>query len=213
AIRVYSRGSLLIGFFSLFACGVLLDAFIGRFVAGRAHATSLTLVIGSTLLGFGIWDQVHTVAPPILAEWTTSEAEIRELQPFVDTVREAVPKEAAVFQLPLNTDYFTEPGQFWSTNCFTKLRPYLLSRDLRWSYAFPTYARKDALIAWEKKLMAMDIPGQIAEIQAKGFVGVYVDKREFKPGAYEDYLRMQPGNSVFESTSKRYLFVRFGNPQ
>jgi hypothetical protein len=142
-----------------------------------------------------------------------AEAEINELQPFINSIEEALPHRGAVCQLPFQKDFFSEPSTNWPHNCFTKLRPYLLSRDIRWSYAFPMFARKDALITWERDLMAKQIPDQIAEIISSGFCGIFVDRREFDASAHLEFLKTQQGYSFFESKSRRYLFVRFDNSQ
>ncbi|HXN86136.1 MAG TPA: hypothetical protein VN867_08695 [Candidatus Binataceae bacterium] len=189
-IRAYTRISIYIAFFSLFAVALLLDA-LRRWMGDAPVATWLWRGLLAVVLCIGILDQTN---PSFAFDYASLKSDYHDQQTFVDQIEASVPPGAMIFQLP--NVLFPESTPLGDMSEYDELRGYLHSHSLKWSSGAMT-GRLCALWAAHHGL---DIGEQQAEtgpdgvrtlhIQAfpletlntlvfAGFSGIYVDRHGF----------------------------------
>lgn len=161
------RISLIIAFTSLFAVGAVADRAVARLALGRTRGPTIAAAC-CALLAFAVYDQAllpYTAGDPVRnAAWASDETFVRQLEA-------ALPREAAVFQLPIVKfiEYGRSPGRL---RAYETVRPYLHSRTLKWSYG-PMRGR-DA--DWQSALASTKPADLLPKLAAVGFDGILVDR-------------------------------------
>jgi phosphoglycerol transferase len=184
-IRAYDRMSILIMFFALFALALLLD----RLTRHRRRGLGFWLVLG-TMVGLGLLDQIPLVITPQPAVEKAAFASDRE---FVRQIESSLPEGSMVFQLPPNS--FPEFGGHFTMSDYNLFRGYFHSKDLRWSYGA---MRGREVEKWQSSLAPLPPRKLIAQLKAKGFAGLYVNRRGHVnnatalEGELESLLRQKP---------------------
>jgi len=193
------RIGLVIAFTSLVAAGVAVDLVFARLSRrGRRGAVAVAAVCGA-LLAIALYDQAllpYTPGDPArAAAWSNDES-------FVAGIEARVPAGAAVFQLPIVT--FTElgvaPGHL---RAYELVRPYLHSRDLRWSYG----AMRGRPADWQTRLARVEPARLLPMVAAVGFQGLYVDRDGYDdPDGLRRRLTVLTGTRPLVSQNGRLEF-------
>jgi phosphoglycerol transferase len=177
-IRVWSRMSMFITFYSLLAVGLALDRGVERIGPGRARRfvpAAAVVVIGIV----GALDQTNNRTHPSYGEtipaYGTLQREWRSDEAFVSGIEARLPKGAAVYQLP----YVYFPEDLTSrTGAYEPARFYLHSSRLRWSWG----AMRGRPADWASRLARASVPATTRAVAAAGFQGITVDRRGYADG-------------------------------
>jgi hypothetical protein len=198
-LRAWARVAILIAFCGVAAVALALDAITARF--GLAPAAGIALAAVVVLVG--VLDQTTPrMAPPyraINASWSSDGA-------FVAGIQHRLPRGAAVFELPYEP--FPEPQITFApppgANPYDGVRPYLHSKDLKWSFGEVKGLHSD----WQFKLAngpARLVPGAAAAV---GFQGLVFDRDSYVLGGkpVEAEIRSQAGPPALVSPDRRWAF-------
>ena len=177
-MRSYNRVSVYLAFFSLFAVVLLLEEFLRRRASSGRAWTIFHASLGLILL-LGILDQtgngVYFV--PHYAAFSSEDASDAD---FVKRIEATMPGGAMIFELPYVE--FPENPPVNLMQDYEHFRPYLHSKNLRWSYGTIKGRENDR---WQK-LTAHLPPDQFLEtISLAGFSGVYVDRKGYPDNGAE----------------------------
>ena len=120
----------------------------------------------------GLWEFVPPTAGEDVGVTKTIVDSDRE---FAETMETSMPKGGMVFQLPV-MDYPESP--IAGVPAYDHLRPYLYTRDLRYSFGSD---KGRVETAWQRVIVGMPPAEQIAALESYGFSGIYVNR-----GGYPD---------------------------
>jgi hypothetical protein len=203
-LRCYNRVSIYLGFFSLFAVMLLLENLRRRTNFGRRpiiFQASLGLILLLGILdqtGPGVYFVPHYAA--FISE-SASDAD------FVKRIEATVPPGVMIFQLPYVP--FPENPPVNQMQDYEHFRPYLHSKNLRWSYG-AIKERKTA--TWQMATANLPADQFLEAISLAGFSGVYVDRKGYTDyGAdLETKLRSLLTIEPLISTNKQMSFFDLG---
>ncbi len=204
--RSWNRVSVLLGFLSLAAVGLLVDRWWAhRAPTGpptassaarrrRAGAALLTL-----LLLFGLLDQTGSSAVPAYAANATQHDSDRA---FVRTIEDLLPRRAMVYQLPYLS--FPESRPVGGTAAYDQVRGYLHSEHLRWSFG----AVRGRDHGWQDALMGQPLDLVLRRLAAVGFAGLWIDRHGYldDAAALETELTDQLGTPPLVSADRSLSF-------
>jgi len=198
-VRCYNRMSVYIELFALLALALTLER--QRPGAEKKNSSRVAWIICLvTLLGIGIFDQTtNFFIPP----YEQSSASFNNDKNFVHRIESEVPAGSMIFQLPYIPFPEGRPGGL------SLFRPYLHSRQLRWSYGSLPGREGDE---WVRNVAFADgnLAGIVHRIVAKGFMGIYID-RALMPEheQVEDELSKIVGAAPIVSENGRQAFFSF----
>ena len=181
-IRSYSRASVFIAFFSLFAIIALLDRLKRRFPRAGTGVVALVLLIG-------LFDQA---TPQAVRAYADIEREFDADRDFFHAVESRVPRGTMIFQLPYVQ--FPEGPAVHKLDTNDPWRGYLHSSALRWS--LPTmYGRSGDQFV--RRVAAQPPDEMLATLAATGFTGILVSGDGYADGgaAMEAQLRVALGGT------------------
>jgi phosphoglycerol transferase len=160
-IRTYARINVVIGFLSLFAVVVVIDS-VGRTRAWFARAAP------PLVLAIGLFDQVTTGA---VRPYGSVKGMFRADKQLVGRIEAKAPRGAMIFELPYLS--YPEGGNVHGMTDYDPLRPYLHSRELRWS--FPAMRGRFEDI-WTRTISA-EAPAQlVTDLSNADFEGILIDR-------------------------------------
>jgi len=176
-MRSYNRISVYLAFFALFAVVLLLEN-----VRRRANTGKGPIIFQASLgiiLLVGIFDQTGNNIF-FVPDYVGFKAENASDAEFVKRIESTVPAGSMIFQLPYVR--FPESPAVNQMNDYEEFRPYLHSRNLRWSYG----AVKDKETSrWQETTSNLP-PDQLVEtLSISGFSGIYVDRKGYADQAAE----------------------------
>lgn len=188
-IRCYSRISIFIAFFSLYALMLLCDRLIALYLKScwviprKICNKNIKLQIGSAVsvlfaLGIvvtGVYDQSSW---RIVPKYELVKKEYNNDAKFVKDIERALPKGAMVFMLPY-LQFPETPTPPYKISNFEYFKLYLHSRNLRWSYGA---VNGRSLASWQKRVSDLPIEKLISEIKQAGFQAICVMRK-----GYEDH--------------------------
>jgi phosphoglycerol transferase len=160
-IRAYNRISVFITFFSLLAVVIAIDRL---FKSTRAR----TAAIAAVLL-VGLLDQGQATRR-INERHAGIAAEVSGLRSLVATLEGALPAGAMVFQLPVRA-YMSE-SDFGRMKQYDQFKPYLVSKNLRFSY--PAFSNEQ--VRWQQAMTRLDMPTLASRLGEQRFAAVLVDR-------------------------------------
>jgi hypothetical protein len=176
-IRAYTRISVFLAFFALFATGRLLQSWRDRW-EGRSHTRLAFLGLLAAVLLVGVWDQTCDAFVPPHAELQHA---FREDAAYFGSLEESQPEGAMIFQMPYVS--YVEHGPCGKMDHYEHLKPYLHSRWLRWSYG-AIEGRPGA--KWQRQVLALPTRSQIVDtVAAAGFAGILVNRAGYGDKAGE----------------------------
>lgn len=198
SLRGWNRMSIVIALLCLAVTGLVLDAAVSRLARWRGlrpaarRAVAWTLAAG--VLTVGYLDQVTPGAVPQYAESKAAfEADAR----WIGEVEDALPQDAAVFQLPFLAFPETVPGT-------EQLRAYLHSSTLRWSGgAIKGRPTSD----WSQQVAGLAPQDMVDDLAVAGFSGIVLDRQAYGEGfeTLEEELAQAAGTAVAVSDDGRYV--------
>jgi phosphoglycerol transferase len=171
-IRVWSRISVFIGFFSLVALAVAVQGAWARRQGGGGRGTGrgAAIAAGVAAVVLGLLDQTQPSVVPLYSAYRSAFTNDRQ---FVAQIERRLPPGSMVFQLPLAS--FPERPPIVGMLDYQLLRGYLHSTDLQWSY--PAMRGRPADWAWSMGGRSVEL--MLGDIAAAGFRGLYVDRSGF----------------------------------
>lgn len=176
-IRGWNRMSIVIAFMSLVAVGLLIDKAARKFVTLRKPVVAAALL--AILLAFGAFDQFGMTQGIAYAQ---NRQVFQDDADFFAKVEATMPANSRVFQLPRTQ--FPEPMklQYNQMDAYDPLRPYLHTKNLRWSYG-GIEGRVEA--DWQSRLDFFDVPTLLDQIVAAEFTGLYIDRYAYQDRAVD----------------------------
>ena len=197
-IRGWNRISIFIAFFALVYVATWIEQWKQhRDDRGASPWPLIAGVVCVTLLG--VLDQ--TPKQPLAAQQPIA-AEYRSDQRFVAGIEASLPREAAVFQLPII--YFPEHPPVVRMTDYDLAKGYLSSRHLRWSYG----SMNGREGKWLDRLRQRPISEIIPAVAASGFDGLYIDRYGYADNAksLEANLRTILGEEPLVSDNGRLSY-------
>ena len=159
-IRTYNRISIFIGFISLFAVALALEALYRKHVrSARAQAGFYVLV--SLLLAVALFDQTSKRYVP---DYQGIKAEYRNDAAFVSQIESMLPANSMIFQLPYIP--FPEYPSVNQMKDYDLFRGYLHSKNLRWSYGAMKGREGDS---WQKQISSVPVGELVLKLAFAGF--------------------------------------------
>lgn len=139
--------------------------------------------------------------PPSREEKAVIAQQVLDDEKFVRDMENILPPGAMVFQLPV-MDFPESPLR--TLNPYDHLRPYLFTRQLRFSFGSMKGRPREQ---WQHDIEKLSLPESIDEIKRRGFSAIYVSRAGYPDGAreLEQNLRLLGYNREIES-AERDLF-------
>jgi phosphoglycerol transferase len=126
---------------------------------------------------------------------------------FTEKMEGTLPPGAMVFQLPI-MEYPEAPVP--GIPPADHLRPYLFSRQLRYSFGAMKGRERDR---WQRQIATIDLPQSLAELRRRGFAALLINRNGFpdRGRAIEDTLRGQRGTGpAIESAAGDLVCIPIG---
>ena len=194
-LRAYNRISIFLAMFSLFAVGILIDRFTTRYLrANPWHGAGFCGLI----LCIGLLDQI---SPQVIPNYVQNQADFVSDARFVASIETRMPAGAAIFQLPLMA--YPESPPVNELGDYELFRGYLHSSTLRWSYG--AIKGREAS-QWQRSVFALPFEMSMAQIRARGFSGIYLDRRGFRDNTAEMALRSLLGPPMVSQDGRLLFF-------
>ena len=169
----YLRAGCRLSVFILAIALLFATEWISRKRLRPAIAVALAVVCWVVIL----FDQVPI--PPSPEEKAEIAQQVSSDETFVRDLENALPAGAMVFQLPV-MDFPESPLRTESS--YDQLRPYLFSRQLRWSFGSMKGRLREQ---WQHDVEKLSLPESMAEIKKRGFSALYVSRVGYPDGARE----------------------------
>lgn len=200
-IRGWNRISVYVALFGLASVGLLTQSALQRWErrsGGRPSKRwrpigqrAVTLAVCGAIAALGILDGTpptrFSADPGVIKAWY-SDAD------YVAAIEKRMPAGAEIYELPMMP--FPESGSIESMRVYDPLRPYLHSKDLKWSYGA---VKGRPTSDWEHVLAGLSVPRMLTILAAAGFTGVHVDRDGYphrRPGALTDQLTELLGEPI-----------------
>ena len=124
---------------------------------------------------------------------------------FTRSLENALPAGAMLFQLPVVD--FPEGQRVRGTSDYEHLRPYLHSKQLRFSYGSDEGRPREA---WQRRVETLEAEPMADALERMGFAGLLVIRKAYEDGAQDlhDRLAATGRDEAFESPARDFVFVR-----
>jgi phosphoglycerol transferase len=163
-IRAWNRVSIYIAFFSIAAIAYALD-FLRKWSADAAITLSVAL------MALGIWDQSPPANRTYLQQVQQSYLADKT---YLAQIESITAPNAAIYQLPYMR--FPESGPLEKLTDYDLAKPYLHSKNLRWSFGTIAGREGDAFF---HALSLESVEVQFEVIRHLGFAGLYLNRGGF----------------------------------
>lgn len=199
-IRDYSRISIFMAFFSIFALLILLDAFANKYARSK-RVRSIFMGLLVFFLIAGVMDQttIYFIPP-----YNSTRAEFVSDDDFIKTIEGMMPEGAMIFQLPYVP--FPESPPVNKMIDYSHLKGYLHSEKLRWSYG----AMKGRPIdAWQGMVAGMPVGDMLKTLSETGFKGIYIDSYGYQDGGAKlisDIMQVLGAEPLISDNKRLYFF-------
>jgi phosphoglycerol transferase len=194
-LRCYHRISVYISLFSLTALLVAVQWLAEKRPWGLPSAWIARAA--AVLLFVGIWD----ITPVFADRYPANRQWLDDTRAFIGSIERSTPAGSMIFQLPYLA--FPEGGGVGQMLDYEPLRGSLFSDRLRWSYG-AVRGRPEADFA--KEVSGLAVPQMIERLRAKGFRGVYLDRKGYADFAVEVELTRLLGRKEFEDSEHRLIY-------
>lgn len=200
-IRVWDRIVLIIAFFAMITVLLWAEQLVAFVRRRSSRPTAVLGVLAVAVLAFGLWDGI----PPVRKPYAQIEAQHASDRAFVAEIERVMPKDSAIFQLPVVE--FPESQPVGTMLDYDHLRAYLADNGtLRWSYG-SIKGRPNA--DWQVKLRDEVGPiGALPALMGLGFTGLWIDTKGYTDGGKEiDQIIHAVGVEPIRSPDGRFLFL------
>lgn len=192
-LRASNRYSLFLAAIGLFYLAILLTRL-------KAHPLLLTILC-AVILPIGIYDQI-----PKIPEWQRSQREHATERFLMDKeffpeMERRLPLGAMVFQFPVHG--FPENGPVHEMGDYEHFRPYLHTKNLRFSYG-TVKGRKGS--DWQAELKGLEPSEIVSRLKEQGFAHVLINRRGYPDGGAELKAQML-GEGMHELMQNGDFFV------
>ena len=167
-IRAWNRVSPFLMFFALVGVGIAADAIV-RWAGSRFGIRTAGVIVGAGICTIGLYDQLHALKQRN-QEHAMFRIEFLDVQATVQQLESRLARGSMVYQLPFRPFPADEGTMYMGP--YLHFRPYLVSRNLRWSY--PPLSNSQA--QYEARLGALTAPQRLEELKRDGFAAVLVDR-------------------------------------
>jgi phosphoglycerol transferase len=195
SIRCYYRICVYLAIFSFAAVLIVLKQAVESVSSRRAQ--SVLYSFAGILLSVALLD----LTPRFPNKRATIEASWRGDRHFVQQIEGALPRGAAVFQLPYEP--FPEHGFTHRMFGYDHLRGYLFSNHLRWSYGSMRGRDSDR---WQKEVAGSPTPVMVKLLRDRQFSGIYIDTHGYSDGGRQIISELQQLSASPVISNKRFLF-------
>lgn len=198
-IRAYNRIVVYIAFLSLFGAGLTLDKLI-ELIKRDVPRKLASVILPLLILVVGVYDQTTAHFVP---DYSGIKASYENDKLFVSQIENTVPKNSMIYQLPYVP--FPEYPPVNMMEDYDLFRPYLVSKDLRWTYG--TIKGREGDI-WYKATSSQPVEKMLNTISLSGFNGIYIDTFGYSDQAKSliDELSLRLNEQPLISTNKRFVF-------
>ena len=169
-IRGYNRISIYIAMFALFAAAILFDRCLNWAQRTGRRRWPLYAALAAAV-ALGVIDQAGRGRVP---DYAGLKSRFANDAAFVTQIESQLGPGDMVFQLPYSP--FPEHPPVLGVECYDLARPYLHSRQLHWSYGAMRGREADL---WQREVQNKPPAELIAALKAKGFRGIYIDRRGY----------------------------------
>jgi phosphoglycerol transferase len=199
-IRDYSRISIFIAFFSIFALLILLNASADKYARSK-RIRSIFMGLLVLFLIAGVMDQttIYFVPP-----YNSTKAEFVSDDDFIKTIERMMPEGAMIFQLPYVP--FPESPPVNKMIDYSHLKGYLHSEKLRWSYGAMKGRPMDA---WQGMVAGMPVGDMLKTLSETGFEGIYIDSYGYQDGGSKlisDIMQILGVEPLISENKRLYFF-------
>lgn len=200
-IHSYNRISLFIAFFTTLAIALILQLIFEQYRA-KPFFCPLFLILLLVILTFGVYDQVP--ASFALTAGSDREKEFIAQDKFFSQIEKNMPSGASIFILP-DIGGFPNSGPYEKIKGLDSLKPYLHTRDLKWSY--PTM-RDRFWDNWQIDVTNSKPQDMLGHLFITNFTGLLIDGYGYADdgAATEKMFTNLTGITPFMSEDGRYAF-------
>ncbi|PKL60057.1 MAG: hypothetical protein CVV33_04640, partial [Methanomicrobiales archaeon HGW-Methanomicrobiales-4] len=200
-IHSYNRISLFIAFFAILAIALVLQLIFEQYRT-NSFFCPLFIIFLLLILTFGVYDQVPVSYA--LNAGSDREKEFLSQEVFFSQIEKNMPSGASVFILP-DIGGFPNSGSYEKINGLDSLKPYLHTRELKWSY--PTM-RDRFWDNWQIDVTNSKPQEMLGHLFITGFTGLLIDGYGYTDGgsATEKTFTNLTGITPFMSEDGRYAF-------
>lgn len=178
--------------------------FAARWMTLLPLRRGITFLLGLLAVILVFWDQVPRTSDPAVMEQVAFQ--MKSDRQIVEKMEEVLPPGAMVFQLPI-MEFPESPVPGLSP--YDHLRPYLFSKNLRFSFG-SMKGRMDS--QWQKNLGKLSPQEAVEKLRAMGFQAVLINRKGFPDkgeGVLKSLSEMGYSN-VIESSADDLVCVIFG---
>jgi phosphoglycerol transferase len=206
-IRAYNRVSPFLAFFSFFVLGHLIFWLQGkikrklaplqiapRFINGAFIIALTALFVGALI------DQSYAVKP-LLHRYASDHRQAQEERLFIQAIEDRFPQLTHFYQLP-ETPFPVDAGT-QKMGPYDHGRPYLWSRQLKWSW--PNFSIQGQM--WLHQIGGMGSDSFLQNLADSGFNAIWLDRNGFDPASLsqiEGQLLTALGKPLIRSQYDRY---------
>jgi phosphoglycerol transferase len=203
-VRAYSRISVFLAFFALFAVALWVDEALRRHATSPRRRIAAHAVLALVML-VALGDQI---SPRMLPDYQGIARQFDSDAAFVHAIEARVPRAALIFQLPYIP--FPESTPVSRMNDYDLLRGYLHSDHLRWSYGTVRGREENA---WLRQLAALPTEELLDALVWAGFHGIYIDRHGFDDDGQEieRQLSLRLQERPLDSADHRLAFYALTN--
>jgi hypothetical protein len=140
-----------------------------RTASWHSGALSGVVLIAAAII---CWDQLPRVIPAGLTAGI--EAQVESDRAFTVAMEQTLPRAGMVFQLPVMRYPEAQPIQRMTD--YAHFRPYLFSRDLRYSYGA---VKGRGLDDWQLAVERLEAPQMLAALEKFGFAAIYINRQGY----------------------------------
>jgi len=200
-IRGWDRFSIFIAFYAIAAAALWADS---RWPRAGAAPVALTALVAITALGLA--DQ--TIKSETLVALSNKEVFFQD-RSFAGAVESALPRGAAIYQLPYTA--FPESANLQSLGTYDHLAGYLNSKELRWSSGGMQGREADRFY---RALAQRPLTEQVTIVKSLGFAGIWVDRRGYADNGasvIEELSRIVGAPPILAREDGTIVFFRMPN--
>lgn len=162
-IRVYQRISIFVAFFSIFGFLLAMNVLFSKIKIKKYTYLLLLLIIAIV----GLVDLTSVYIPEPRGLYTLYLSDKK----FVSQIESSVPKGGAILQLPYKA--FPETPPVHNLGDYSLFRPYLHSKNLKWSYGITKGSSQDQ---WIKSISELPVEEMVDKVAVAGYEGIYLNR-------------------------------------